>query len=139
AAGGRGARWVVSGVPQMTAHRWASDLYVRAEWTTDDAVSPIPAPTRVALYKSAPGIIDEGWTEWLLDTNGFHYTIITPADLHTEDLASRYDVILLASQGAGTGDSTTGPAEDSLRVRAFDTFVRAGGTLVAWNQGAAAT
>lgn len=139
AAAGRGARWAVSGVPLEKAQSWASELYVRAQWAPDDVVSGTPAPTRVALYKSAPGNIDEGWTEWLLDTNGFRYTVITPADLHTGDLASRYDVILLASQGAGTGDSTTGPAEDSLRVRAFDTFARAGGTLVAWNQGAAET
>jgi len=35
-------------------------------------------------------------------------------------------------------DTTNQRAEDSLRVGAFDDFVRAGGTLVAWNQGATA-
>ena len=150
AAGSRGARWVVSGVPQMKAQSWASELYVRGEWAPDDAAPATSAPTRVALYKSAPGNIDEGWTEWLLDTNGFHYSIISPADLHTGNLASRYDVILVASQGLGSSrlgrvrgrsaaDSSTEAAEDSLRVHAFDNFVRAGGTLVAWNQGASAT
>jgi len=60
-------------------------------------------------------------------------------------------VIVVASQGlttprGGRGggggaaplDTTALRVEDSVRVHAFDEFVRAGGTIVAWNQGATA-
>jgi ribosomal protein S18 acetylase RimI-like enzyme len=114
-------------------------------------------PTRIALYKSAPGNMDQGWTEWLLDTHDFKYTLIGPTDLRDATLGTRFDVILMASQGltsAGRGGGRGGPpaagapagraggppamsAEDSARVSAIDAFVRGGGTVVAWNQGTA--
>lgn len=156
AATDHGARWVLADLDPMKAQRWATELFVRAQRAPGESAAAAgeQAPTRIALYKAAPGNMDEGWTEWLLDTNGFKYTLISPADVHAGNLASRFDVILLASQsltiprfgrGAGGGrgapnavDTTQARAEDSLRVRAFDEFVRAGGTLVAWNQGATA-
>jgi hypothetical protein len=150
-SGTRGPRWVVGGVDLAKAQSWVTDEFVRAERAPNDALAgAVTAPTRVALYKAQPGNMDEGWTEWLLDTNGFKYTLITPADLHAGNLANRFDVILVASQslttprgGRGGGppranaaDTANARVEDSLRVRAFDDFVRAGGTLIAWNQGA---
>ena len=147
----RSGRWVVSGIDSAAAAGLATDLFVRAERATDAGMpNAVSAPKRVALYKASPGNMDEGWTEWLLDTHDFHYTLISPADLHSGNLASRFDVVLVASQsltsrrgGRGGGDGAAADtanqrAEDSVRVRAFDEFVRAGGTLVAWNQGAAA-
>ena len=149
----RSGRWVISGLDSTAAQGLATDLFVRAERATDtDLPNATPAPKRVALYKAAPGNMDEGWTEWLLDTHDFHYTLITPSDLHAGNLASRFDVVLVASQsitsarggrggrggGAAPADTASERAEDSVRVHAFDDFVRAGGTLVAWNQGATA-
>jgi hypothetical protein len=149
----RRARWIVAGADPAKTQSWVTELFVRAERAPATTVpNAMPAPTRIALYKAAPGNIDEGWTEWLLDTNGFKYTLITPADLHGGNLGGRFDVILVASQGLttprfGRGGGPGAPnapdtaetrVEDSLRVRAFDEFVRAGGTLVAWNQGATA-
>jgi hypothetical protein len=154
AAATRGGRWVVAGVDSANARTWTSDLSVHAERASADAVpNAAPVGARIALYKAAPGNIDEGWTEWLLDDNEFHYTLISPADLHAGNLASRFDVVLVASQsitsggrggrggragggGAAGADTASQHAEDSVRVRALDEFVRAGGTLVAWNQGA---
>ena len=46
----------------------------------------VAAPTRIAVYKSSPGVMDEGWTEWLFDTYGYKYTLITPADLRAGNL-----------------------------------------------------
>jgi hypothetical protein len=146
----RGGRWLVAGVDSTKAQLLAADLSVQAQRVADGAVpNGIPVKPRVALYKAAPGNIDEGWTEWLLDSHDFHYTLITPNDLHGGSLANRFDVVLVASQsltsrrGRGgepeAADTMSQRAEDSLRVRAFDEFVRAGGTLVAWNQGATAT
>jgi hypothetical protein len=150
----RGGRWLISGIDSMHAAEWVNDLSIQATRTTDEAVpNAVPARLRLAVYKAAPGNMDEGWTEWLLDTHDYHYTLITPSDLHSGNLAARFDVILVASQGlttprGGRGgggggggapvDTAAQRAEDSLRVTAFDDFVSGGGTLVAWNQGASA-
>jgi hypothetical protein len=95
--------------------------------------------------------MDQGWTEWLLDTYGFRYTLLSPADLEAGNLGARFDAIVMASQGVvggrgGRGGGGRGgrggvspetAALDSARVRAIDEFVRGGGTVVAWNQGTA--
>jgi len=154
ATAARGGRWLIAGLDSIRAQSLATVLFVQAQRVADSAVpNAIGAKPRIALYKGAPGNMDEGWTEWLLDTHDFHYTLITPSDLHAGNLANRFDVVLVASQsltsGGGRGgraggnirattDTTNQQLEDSLRVRAFDDFVRAGGTLVAWNQGATA-
>jgi Zinc carboxypeptidase len=171
ATSGRAARWLVSGVDSANVNGWAKDFWVRAERASTTSaglasgtpsLGPVAAPTRVALYKSQPGVLDEGWTEWLLDSYGSKYTLITPAHLKAGNLSSRFDVIILASQGitagrgfgrggGGGGGAAGGEGrgegggrgaaadsiarEDSARVRAIDDFVRGGGTIVAWNQG----
>ncbi len=150
AAGGRGSRYIVSGVPMNQLTRWASDLAVTAERTTSRATAAaVVAPRRIGLYKAAPGNMDQGWTEWLLDTYGFDYTLVTPADVRAGRLGDRFDVIVLASQGIG-GGSGFGPrrgapldsaamaaarAETAALVGGFDSFVRGGGTLVSWSRG----
>jgi hypothetical protein len=127
---------------------------VRAERVARLPASTL-APTRIALYKGAPGNMDQGWTEWLLDTHEFRYETIGPADLQAGNLGARFDVLVMASQnltggggrggrgggggapaggGRGGGESAT-VSLDSARVRAVDEFVRGGGTVVAWNQG----
>ncbi|MDQ8165083.1 MAG: M14 family metallopeptidase, partial [Gemmatimonadota bacterium] len=75
-ANSRGAaRWAVSGLAADRADALASELSVTAE-----RVAALPAalkaPTRVALYKAAPGNMDQGWTEWLFDTHGYQYSLI---------------------------------------------------------------
>lgn len=141
---GRSSRYIVSGVARDKLAAWASELSVAAHATSSSSGS-VQAHSRVALYKASPGIIDEGWTEWLLDRYGFKYTIVTPDDLRAGKLASRFDVIVVASQRV---DGTTGRGGRSARdraapdsaamaaaVRGFDDFVRAGGTIVVWSQG----
>lgn len=96
----RAARYVVTGVDAARANAWAKELAVDVERTTPSATT-VKAPTRVALYKAAPGNMGEGWTEWLLDTHEYQYTLIGPDVLRAGNLASRFDVIVLASQGLG--------------------------------------
>ena len=142
----RGGRWIIQGGDSASLTGWVSELSVRAtRATAAELPNGIPARARIALYKAAPGNMDEGWTEWLLDNYDFHYTLITASDLQAGSLGARFDVVIVASQGltaarrggrgAAPADSAT-IAEDSLRIRVFDEFVKAGGTLVAWNQGA---
>jgi hypothetical protein len=150
----RGARYAVAGPSTAIFQRLAAELRVRGERVGRMPASTL-APTRIALYKGAPGNMDQGWTEWLLDTHEFRYETIGPADLQAGNLGARFDVLVMASQsltssggrggrggggeaaGSGRGGAqspTTSP--DSARVRAVDEFVRGGGTVVAWNQGA---
>jgi len=150
ANGARGARYIVTNLDASKADALAKELFVHAERIAASDANAVAVPTRIALYKSAPGVMDEGWTEWLLDTYGFKYTLITPADLRAggDGLASRFDAIILASQGLGAtgrggrggGRGRANPVADSAaakEVRGLDDFVKSGGTVVAWNQGAA--
>ncbi len=73
----RAARYLVTGIDSARAESWARELSVSAERALVSATA-VAAPTRVALYKAAPGIMDQGWTEWLLDTHEFQYTLIGP-------------------------------------------------------------
>jgi hypothetical protein len=143
-----GGRYIVSGVSADSANAWVASLSVRATRTAAAGAGSAPVPTRIGLYKAAPGIIDQGWTQWLLDSYGVHYEIVTPEDLRSGKLGSRFDVILLASQGltrasgrrpGGMNGRRERSAEDSVAeaeaIRGVDTFVRGGGTVVVWSQG----
>ncbi|HSQ31325.1 MAG TPA: M14 metallopeptidase family protein [Gemmatimonadaceae bacterium] len=155
AGGSAGARYVVAGLDPAKADAWVKELFVHAERASAAAVPGLTAaPTRFAIYKSSPGVMDEGWTEWLLDTYGYKYALLTPTDVRAGNLGARFDVIVTASQGIGGGGrggrgggggaggggrGGRGAAADSAtaeEVRALDEFVRGGGTVVAWNQGA---
>ena len=148
----RDIKYVVSGVDAARMDAWAKELFVTAERTMPTA-SSIVAPTRVALYKAAPGNMDEGWTEWLFDTHEYKYTLITPDDLKAGNLAARFDAIVFGSQGiarggrgggggggvgGGRGGAPAGAsAIDDSATKAVDDFVRGGGTLISWNSGTA--
>jgi hypothetical protein len=152
ATGTRGGRYVISGVDAAKADAWVKELYVHAERSTAISGATV-VPSRIAVYKSAPGVMDEGWTEWLLDSYGFKYTLITPADLKAGNLGARFDAIMFASQGLGArggrggggggggrvGAGGRGAADSTAQeeIRVIDEFVRGGGTVVAWNQGSA--
>ena len=143
----RSGRYLVSGVRAATLDQWARELSVRAE-RTDAPRSESRPPVvraRIALYKPWTANMDEGWTEWLLDRYGFHYSVITNADVQAGRLNERFDVILIASQPPrsiieGYAEGTVPPryagGVGDAGVRALDSFVRDGGTLVCLNQSA---
>ncbi|MHB1224662.1 MAG: M14 family metallopeptidase [Gemmatimonadaceae bacterium] len=149
AGGERGGRYIVSGVPMDRLTSWASELSVTAERTTARATSSaVAAPKRIGLYKGAPGNMDQGWTEWLFDSYGFDYELVTPADVVAGGLGDRFDVVVLASQTLGVVaggrrgapvDSAAAAAartEAAAVVKGMDDFVRGGGTTVVWGRGA---
>ena len=97
---------------------------------------------RVAIYRSWQAPMPEGWTRWVLDQYGFEWENLRDADLRDGDL-SRFDVILLPSQGAAgiaQGHApgsmpepyTGGLGEEG--AAALRTFVEGGGWLVASDQ-----
>jgi len=140
AAGGRGGRYLISGVNGSTLEGWVRELGLRAERASSSG-SPVRA--RMALYKPWTASMDEGWTRWLLDRYEFGYTTITNADFAAGDLHARFDVIAFASDSArtileGFAKGAVPPMYEGgigdAGVRALDAFVRAGGTLVCLNR-----
>jgi hypothetical protein len=97
---------------------------------------------RVGLYRSWTGNIDEGWTRWILENYGFAPVTLRNGDMQAGHLRDRLDAIIIPDAGTrqimngfapGTisGEYTGGVGEtgaEALRV-----FVRAGGTLIAFN------
>jgi len=137
------ARYVVSGISAATLDAWAAELWVTGERTSGASGAAVSgAPPRI-------GLANEGmnWTEWLFDTYGIAYTKVTPADLEAGNLASRFDVLVLPTgvgggfgRGGGgrggRGGRGAGGAAASEATRAVDEFVRAGGTVLTWGNGA---
>ena len=86
---------------------------------------------------------DEGWTRWILENYGFEPKSLYNADIRSAGLKNRYDVIILPDQstrqfmqgftvGIVPGKYVGGVGEDGLSQ--LREFVRAGGTLVAFNR-----
>jgi hypothetical protein len=145
------SRYVVSGVSPATMDAWAREL-----WVTGDRTSSASA---VAVSGSPPriGLANEGmnWTQWLFDTFGIKYTVLNPQDLAAGNLASKFDVLVLPNgvggggRGGGGGGGGAGggrggrggrgggaPAGPNDAVHAVDEFVRGGGTVLSWGNGA---
>jgi hypothetical protein len=119
------------------------ELHLRAE--RGPARGEVIARPRIGLYRPWAASMDEGWTRWLLERYGFRFTSVRDADLRAGDLGSRYDVILLPSErpvrlrdgyAHGTVPARYAGGMGGDGVRALDSFVRAGGTLVALNSAA---
>lgn len=69
-------------------------------------------PSRIALFDRYGGSMPSGWVRWLLEQYNYNYTLIYPKDIDRGDLNSKYDVILLISEGvpAAPRAGQSGPA-----------------------------
>jgi len=112
---------------------------------------------RVGLYEPNANM-DTGWTQWLLDHYKIEHTLLKNDDIRRGDLRARFDVILLAAQSASSilhgvreGENAGGGGDNGVRVlqrpeytggigiegaARLEKFVRAGGTLVAFDAAA---
>lgn len=140
--GSRGGRYLVSGIPAAKGDAWVNELSLRAERRMTAGATATPVRSRIAVYKPWTASMDEGWIEWLLDQYQFHYSILTNADVQAGDLGSRFDVVFIASDRTrsivdGFAKGTVPPRYEGgigdAGVRALDTFVRGGGTIVCLN------
>jgi len=94
---------------------------------------------RIGLYQPWTGLMDEGWTRWLLEQYEFPYTTLHNADIQASNLREKFDVILFADQSKTS--MLNGNRGEWIRPeyrggigargsRAIEQFVRAGGTVV---------
>ncbi|MGH9970633.1 MAG: M14 family metallopeptidase [Pyrinomonadaceae bacterium] len=105
-------------------------------------VTPLKHPVRIGIYKGWTANMDEGWTRFVFDTFNVPYNSVPDSVIRQEDLAAKYEVIVLPSQRASeiiegnaagsypqefTGGITT------AGVAKLKTFVEAGGTLVCFD------
>ncbi len=97
---------------------------------------------RVGLYRSWNASIDEGWTRWILENYGFAPITLRNGDLQSGHLLERLDAIIIPDSsprqimdgfapGSIPGEYAGGVGETG--VEALRTFVRGGGTLIAFN------
>ena len=136
-------RYVVEGTSVAKAVSYAEELGLRAERRASGSGAAVRS--RIGIYKPFTASMDEGWTEWLLDTWGFKYTALTNTDIQAGDLNQKYDVILFASDRTssitdGFAPGTVPPRYEGgigdAGIRALDAFVRAGGSMITFSQSA---
>jgi len=118
-----------------------------------DGVKGKPPPSthvatraRVGVYQPRGENTDAGWTRWLLEQYEFPAESITNADVASGSLRARFDAIVLPNAPVemllrGLSADAVPPMYsgglDGDGVRALDTFVRTGGTLVCLDQSCA--
>ena len=104
--------------------------------------NPLKNPSRVGLYKSWGGSMDEGWTRLVLDTFQIKYQSILDADIKSEGLNSKVETLILPSEnqfGIIRGlNSNRYPVEISggigeNGVENLKKFVVDGGTIVCFD------
>ena len=139
---------VVSGVSHATLANLTAKYGVSAISIDHAPVHAIALHrARVGLYRPWQPSIDEGWTRWILEQYGFQPISLYNADIRAGSLSDRVDVILLPDMRAASlvngfkpgvvpGEYAGGLDEEGLA--SLRAFVRKGGTLVAFNQSAAA-
>ena len=54
---------------------------------------------RIALYDSYGGSMPSGWVRWMLEQNGYDFSLVFPKEVDAGELNRKYDVILFISGG----------------------------------------
>lgn len=54
---------------------------------------------RIALYDSYGGSMPSGWVRWMLEQNGYDFSLIFPKEIDAGELNKNYDIILFISGG----------------------------------------
>ncbi len=143
-------RYVIEGLTPSAQAALVSSLALTAERV--EPSGPIVKQPRIGVFDPWSGSMDAGWTRWVLEQYGFSYVRLRPEDF-AAPLANKVDVVLLADDAripveGGTGRGGRGGAARAVRpeyadtvsaddLRAFEQFIRAGGTLVCLNNATA--
>ncbi|KAA3619261.1 MAG: hypothetical protein DWQ05_00655 [Calditrichaeota bacterium] len=151
---GVGAGWFL-----VDADVWSQDMLQRLSHTNSlnitsvyaiDSIETRPCrKIKLALLEACTGNIDQGWTQFVLDTYEIPYDNLQNCDLKTEEIVLKYDAIILPSISARSlmwGERSS-PVQSKpgsnrpvgLGVDGLDklqSFVRAGGTLISFGEAA---
>lgn len=137
---GSDGRFIISGLNRRLVGELVESLKLRAERTQDSGLA-MTRP-RIGLYRPWSASMDEGWTRWLLELYDFEFNSIRNSRFRMGNLSEHYDVIIIADIGSRTILNGFGTGSVPARyvggigqegVRALDTFIRSGGTLVCMN------
>lgn len=142
--------YIIDGLTPSAQADLVSSLALVAE-RVEASGTPLKKP-RIGLFQPWSGSMDEGWTRWVLEQYGFDYVTLRPEDFALP-LANKVDVVVLADdaripmEGAAAGGGRGGAiravrpeyadrvsADD---IRAFEQFIKGGGTLVCLNNATA--
>ncbi|MBK8249567.1 MAG: peptidase [Gemmatimonadetes bacterium] len=91
----------------------AKELGISVEGTTTrpDPDATKLSPKRIALWDTQTGSMSSGWTRLLFERFEFPYKVVCGAGFDDADLRSKYDIIVLPSDGAfGAGGGGRGGA-----------------------------
>jgi len=136
-----GDRFVLSGMSDQAVSELVDRLRLRATRTSSSGAA-IRRP-RLGLYRPWNPSMDEGWTRWLFEQYGFELVNLRDADFRAGGLDERFDVIVLTEPGRSSIKDGFAPGSMPAHyvggmadsgIRALDTFVREGGTLVCLNR-----
>jgi hypothetical protein len=139
--------FVVSGLSRAELSGLASKYAIGAVATGEPAHAVPLKRARVGLYRPWTASIDEGWTRWVLENYDYAPTSIYNAEMRSAGLKSRYDVIILPDMngrqmmsgwGVGMVPGQYAGGIEKSGLANLQQFVEDGGTLVAFNQAAAA-
>jgi hypothetical protein len=141
---------------QAAAGKFAVDIKPATSPVTGTALA-LKAP-RIGLYKSYQASLDEGWTRFVLDTNGVPYKSLVNADIRKGNLIAQFDAIILpdnsaaailGNRGGGRGGEGYGSRLAMPQVpeeyrgglgpdgaASLKAFVDAGGTIIVQNKAA---
>jgi len=138
--------FVVSGLSRSAVAGLTSKFSIGAVSMPASPAHAIPIKkARIGLYRPWSPSIDEGWTRWILENYNYDTKSIYNADMRSAGLRNRYDVIIIPDmnrnqlmdgfhKGTIPGQYAGGIEQEGLNN--LREFVRAGGTLVAFNQAA---
>ncbi|MFQ5737668.1 MAG: M14 metallopeptidase family protein [Acidobacteriota bacterium] len=136
-----GGRYLIAGIPAAEQLLWTKELALRSE-RTRLGQAPLVRQASIALYQPWRPSIDEGWSRWLLERYGFELKTVTSSNFRP-GLLKHFGVIVLPAESPrtllkGYPKGAVSPRYEggigAVGVRALDTFVRDGGTLVCLNQ-----
>ena len=154
-----GGRYAIGGLPERAQQDLVASLALRAERISAPADARPVKNARIGVYQPWSGSMDTGATRWLLEQYGFAFVTLHPEDFHAP-LGARVDVVIIADDaripveggggrgGRGGAGGGRGGEPRSIRpeyayaltpddLQAFEMFVRAGGTLVCFNNATA--
>lgn len=93
---------VIDGITTEALREFIEGTHLRVRSATAamrEAATIDIKPARIGLFHTWRYTQDSGWARFTLESLGIPYTLIDKDDLRTGDLAARFDVVLVPSQG----------------------------------------